>query len=77
MTTGHGLKGDSGAIHNAGLSMRTFPDFEQFFAQVHGCACTLYFFGRHLPVVPGTAEQRAQHLGSAPDRSAKHSRAKS
>lgn len=54
------------------LSMRTFPDFEQFFAQVHGCACTLYFFGRHLSPLPGTAEQRGQRLGSAPDRSRKH-----
>jgi len=54
------------------LSVRTFPDFEQFFAQVHGCACTLLFFGRHLPSIPGTAEQRAERLGSAPDRSRKH-----
>lgn len=51
------------------LSMRTFPDFELFFAQAHGCACTLYLFGRHLPSVPGTAAQRAELLGSAPDRS--------
>lgn len=53
------------------LSMRTFPDFEQFFTQVHGCACTLYFFGRHLTVMPGTAEDRAKKLGR-PDRSRKH-----
>lgn len=54
------------------LSMRTFPDFERFFAQVHGCACTLYFFGRHLSPVPGTATQRAERLGSVPDRSQQH-----
>jgi len=53
------------------LSMRTFRDFEQFFTQVHGCACTLYFFGRHLTPVAGTAKQRAEILGSAPDRSQK------
>ena len=54
------------------LSVRTFPDFEQFFDHVHGCACTLLFFGRHLSSIPGTAEQRAKRLGSAPDRSHKH-----
>jgi len=54
------------------LSKRTFSDFEQFFSQVHGCACTLYFFGRHLAPVAGTAEQRAVSLGGAPDRSRKH-----
>jgi GNAT superfamily N-acetyltransferase len=54
------------------LSTRTFPDFEQFFTQVHGCACTLYFFGRHLSPVAGTAQQRAVSLGSAPDRTGKH-----
>ncbi|MBO0812830.1 MAG: GNAT family N-acetyltransferase [Microlunatus sp.] len=54
------------------LSMRTIDDFEQFFSQVHGCACTLYFFGRHLSPLPGTAQQRAERLGSAPDRSRKH-----
>jgi hypothetical protein len=54
------------------LSMRTFADFERFFAQVHGCACTLYLFGRHLSPLAGTAEQRAQVLGSQPDRSRKH-----
>src|SRR5579875_943668 len=53
------------------LSMRTFPDFEQFFAEVHGCACTLYFFGRHLSVMPGTAADRAKRLGK-PDRSRNH-----
>lgn len=53
------------------LSIETFPDFEGFFAQVHGCACTLYFFGRHLAVMPGTAKERAEALG-APDRSRKH-----
>lgn len=53
------------------LSMRTFADFERFFAQVHGCACTLYFFGRHLTVMPGPAEERARTLGE-PDRSNKH-----
>lgn len=53
------------------LSMRTIDDFELFFSQVHGCACTLYFFGRHLNVLPGTAEDRAKVLGS-PDRSRKH-----
>ena len=50
------------------LSLRTFPDFEQFFSQVHGCACTLYFFGRHLTPIAGTAKDRADRLG-APDRS--------
>lgn len=54
------------------LSMRTFPDFERFFAQVHGCACTLYFFGRHLTPVSGTAKQKAERLGSSPDRSRGH-----
>jgi GNAT superfamily N-acetyltransferase len=53
------------------LSVRTFPDFEQFFSQVHGCACTLYFFGRHLTPAAGTAKERAERLG-APDRSLKH-----
>lgn len=53
------------------LSMRSFPDFEQFFGQVHGCACTLYFFGRHLSPMSGTAKERAQLLGP-PDRSRKH-----
>lgn len=53
------------------LSMRTFPDFERFFGQVHGCACTLYLFGRHLAVIPGTAKEHAERLGK-PDRSAKH-----
>lgn len=53
------------------LTRRTFPDFEQFFRQVHGCACTLYFFGRHLTPVAGTAKERAATLG-APDRSRKH-----
>jgi len=52
--------------------MRTIDDFEQFFSQVHGCACTLYFFGRHLAPLPGTARQRAERLGSTPDRSRKH-----
>lgn len=51
------------------LSRRTWPDFELFFSQVHGCACTLHFFGRHLPSVPGTAKERAEHLGRAPNRS--------
>lgn len=54
------------------LSKRTFPDFERFFAQVHGCACTLYLFGRHLNPRSGTAEQIAKRLGDAPDRSRKH-----
>lgn len=54
------------------LSAETFPDFAQFFGQVHGCACTLYFFGRHLSPVGGTADQRAVSLGSAPDRGRKH-----
>lgn len=53
------------------LSMQTFPDFEQFFGRAHGCACTLSFFGRHLSVMPGTAEERANRLGR-PDRSQKH-----
>ncbi len=54
------------------LSTRTFADFAQFFGQVHGCACTLYFFGRHLSPVAGTAAERAALLGSAPDRSRRH-----
>lgn len=53
------------------LTMRTFSDFEEFFTQAHGCACTLYFFGRHLSVMPGTAAERAKSLGK-PDRSRKH-----
>jgi ribosomal protein S18 acetylase RimI-like enzyme len=53
------------------LSTRTFPDFERFFTQVHGCACTLYFFGRHLSPVAGTTQQRVGTLGSTPDRSQK------
>jgi GNAT superfamily N-acetyltransferase len=56
----------------AELSTETFPDFAEFFGQVHGCACTLYFFGRHLTPVAGTAEQLAKALGSAPDRTRKH-----
>src|ERR1044072_918714 len=55
------------------LSPRTFPDFERFFAQVHGCACTLYFFGRHLTSIGGNAKQKAERLGSAPDRPRKPS----
>ncbi len=54
------------------LSARTFPDFERFFTQVHGCACTLYFFGRHLAPLAGTAEQVAKTLGGTPDRTRKH-----
>jgi hypothetical protein len=54
------------------LTTRTFPDFEHFFSQVHGCACTLYFFGRHLAPVAGTAGQRAVSLGSAADRARRH-----
>lgn len=54
------------------LSMRTIDDFEEFFTHVHGCACTLYLFGRHLAPVSGTAKRRAELLGSAPDRSRKH-----
>ncbi|WP_152362251.1 GNAT family N-acetyltransferase [Microlunatus speluncae] len=54
------------------LSKRTFGDFERFFATVHGCACTLYFFGRHLSPIAGSAKQKAAGLGSTPDRSAKH-----
>lgn len=49
------------------LSVRTFPDFEQFFSQVHGCACTLYFFGRHLTPAAGTAKERAERLGLPTD----------
>jgi hypothetical protein len=52
------------------LSLRTFSDFERFFSQVHGCACTLYFFGRHLTPAAQTARERAKLLG-APDRSQK------
>jgi len=53
------------------LSRRTFPDFERFFARVHGCCCTLPIFGRHLGVVAGTAKERGALLG-APDRSRKY-----
>jgi ribosomal protein S18 acetylase RimI-like enzyme len=53
------------------LSKRTWPDFVRFFSQVHGCACTLYLFGRHLSPVAATARQRAEILGAAPDRSRK------
>lgn len=52
------------------LSRRTFDDFSDFFHRVHGCACTLYFFGRHLTPVSGSAKERARLLG-APDRSKK------
>lgn len=54
------------------LSKRTWPDFERFFSQVHGCACTLYLFGRHLSPVAQTAKERAETLGEVPDRSRKH-----
>ncbi|GAA5032972.1 hypothetical protein GCM10023317_84570 [Actinopolymorpha pittospori] len=50
------------------LSKRTWPDFERFFSQVHGCACTLYLHGRHLPSVARTATERAERFG-VPDRS--------
>ena len=53
------------------LSKRTWPDFERFFSQVHGCACTLYLFGRHLTPTARTAKEKAEHFG-APDRSRKH-----
>lgn len=53
------------------LSKRTWPDFVTFFSQVHGCACTLYSFGRHLPLKGKTAAERAELFG-APDRSKKH-----
>ncbi|MBM7790379.1 GNAT family N-acetyltransferase [Tenggerimyces flavus] len=56
---------------NRELSTRTLEDFGEFFANVHGCACTLYFLGKHLPQpVAGTARERAAILG-APDRSRK------
>jgi hypothetical protein len=51
------------------LSARTFPDFEEFFNWVHGCACTLYFFGRHLSPVAGGVDESAIEVGSVPDRS--------
>lgn len=54
------------------LSKRTWPDFERFVSSVHGCACTLYLFGRHLSPVASTAKERAEILGGAPDRSRKH-----
>lgn len=54
------------------LSERTFPDFETFFGRVHGCACTLYFFGRHLSPVTGTAAQPGVSLDRTPDRTRKH-----
>jgi ribosomal protein S18 acetylase RimI-like enzyme len=53
------------------LSTRTWSDFVTFFSQVHGCACTLYSFGRHLTLVGTTAAERADLYGS-PDRSRKH-----
>lgn len=53
------------------LSKRTWPDFERFVSQVHGCACTLYLFGRHLSPAANTARERAELLGAAPDRSKK------
>lgn len=53
------------------LSRRRFGDFSDFFHRVHGCACTLYFFGRHLTPVAGSAKERALLLG-APDRSKGH-----
>lgn len=65
------MKGSTDRFTTRELSMRTVDDFEQFFSQVHGCACTLYLFGRHLSPEPGNAQQRAQLLG-APDRSQKH-----
>ncbi len=53
------------------LSARTLDDFGEFFQRVHGCACTLYFLGKHLPQpVAGTAKERAAIVG-APDRSRK------
>lgn len=54
------------------LSEETLSDLEEFFSEVHGCACTLYIFGRHLPKVASTARERADLLGEAPDRSKKH-----
>jgi hypothetical protein len=54
------------------LSTRTFADFEAFFGQVHGCACTVYFFGRHLAPVATTGEQRAADVDSGSDRSRGH-----
>ncbi|MGW0231433.1 GNAT family N-acetyltransferase [Actinopolymorpha singaporensis] len=53
------------------LSVRTLADFERFFSQVHGCACVVYYFGRHLPPVANTAGERAEILG-APDRARRH-----
>ncbi|HVX43057.1 MAG TPA: GNAT family N-acetyltransferase [Mycobacteriales bacterium] len=53
------------------LSTRTWPDFVDFFSNVHGCACTLYSFGRHLPLTGKTAAERAKLYGP-PDRSKKH-----
>ncbi|MFC7622217.1 GNAT family N-acetyltransferase [Microlunatus sp. GCM10028923] len=54
------------------LSRRTFDDFSEFFHRVHGCACTLYFFGRHLTPLSGSAQERARLLGTAPDRAKGH-----
>lgn len=53
------------------LSKCTWPDFVTFFSQVHGCACTLYCFGRHLTLAGNTAAERAELYG-APDRSRKY-----
>lgn len=52
------------------LSKRTFADFERFFSQVHGCMCTLYSLGGHIPPPARTAEELAEQLGP-PDRSKK------
>lgn len=53
------------------LSKRTWPEFVAFFSQVHGCACTLYSFGRHLTLAGNTAAERAKLYG-APDRTRKY-----
>lgn len=53
------------------LSGSTWPDFVTFFSGVHGCACTLYSFGRHLTMAGNTAAERAELYG-APDRSRRH-----
>lgn len=52
------------------LSKRTFADFERFFSQVHGCMCTLYSLGGHIPNPARTAKELAGQRGE-PDRSNK------
>lgn len=45
------------------LSRQTWPDFETFLSAVHGCACTLYSFGRHFSLEGKNAAERARIYG--------------